>query len=92
VTEHLATIAEEAEAERVRRKFSPTGLSEKVWQSQVVAVAKLYGWRVFHPLRSKGSGWPDLALLRPPRLLLVELKTEQGRLRPAQREWLRESA
>jgi hypothetical protein len=88
VPARLASPSEERELARVRGKFR---LSEKEWQAQVVEIARLYGWRVFHPLRSMGSepGWADLALLRPPKLLLVELrKTDTGRPTPAQREWL----
>jgi len=47
-------------------------------------------WLDYHPLRSEGSeaGWPDLALVRPPRLILAELKSESGRLSRPQRHWL----
>ena len=46
-------------------------------------------WRTYHTLRSKGSepGFPDLILVRPPRLIFAELKSERGRLTKAQREW-----
>jgi VRR-NUC domain len=50
-------------------------------------------WRTYHTLRSKGSeaGFPDLVLVRPPRLIFAELKIARargGRLSRAQREWL----
>ena len=32
------------------------------------------------------AGWPGACLWRPGQLLLVELKTDRGRLSPAQRE------
>ena len=46
-------------------------------------------WRTYHTLRSKGSepGFPDLILIRPPRLIFAELKSDRGRLTRAQREW-----
>lgn len=68
----------------------PSGIAEKDWQAQVVELAQLYRWRVYHTYDSRRSheGWPDLILARPPELLAVELKTDTGRLRPAQREWL----
>lgn len=46
-------------------------------------------WRTYHTLRSKGSepGFPDLVLVRPPRLIFAELKSDRGRLSRAQREW-----
>ena len=67
-----------------------TSISEKTFQARVIKVARLGGWRVSHTFNSRHSpeGWPDLGLCRPPRLLLIELKTERGRLRPEQREWL----
>jgi hypothetical protein len=65
-------------------------LSEKDFQARVVARARVYGWRVYHttiPYRS-APGFPDLVLVRPPRLLFVELKREKGELTTAQEEWL----
>lgn len=65
-------------------------VTERQWQDQVLEVAHLTGWRTYHTHDSRRSapGWPDLALCRPPRLLLVELKTDVGRVSPAQAEWL----
>lgn len=65
-------------------------ISEAVFSQQVIALARLQGWEVYHPWLSINSaaGWPDLALCRPPRLLLAELKSERGTATPAQRRWL----
>lgn len=65
-------------------------LSERDWQDRVVDLAKLRGWRHFHAYSNRRSpaGWPDLALVRAGRLVLAELKTERGRIRPEQRQWL----
>lgn len=65
-------------------------LTEKQFQAQVLQLASLSGWRCYHTFDSRRSspGFPDLVLVRPPRLLLVELKTDQGRLRPEQAAWL----
>jgi VRR-NUC domain len=65
-------------------------ISERDFQSQVLDLATLHGWRHFHALNMRGSdaGWPDLVLCRPPELLVVELKSETGRLGEIQREWL----
>lgn len=67
-------------------------LSERSFQAAVVELATLLGWRCYHVLDSRRceAGWPDLALWRPPRFLLAELKTERGRLRPAQERTLAE--
>ena len=63
--------------------------TEKQLQNQVVTLAQYCGWLHYHTLDSRGStaGFPDLVLLRPPRLLFVELKSEKGRLRPEQKVW-----
>jgi hypothetical protein len=65
-------------------------LTEKEWSAQVVELATLLGWKRYHTYRSTRSaaGWPDEALVRD-RLVLLELKTEAGRVSPAQSEWLR---
>ena len=36
--------------------------------------------------RAKRAGFPDLVLIRPPRVLFLELKRQTGRLSPIQRE------
>jgi len=74
-------------------------LTEADWCAFVVQTARLYGWRVSHqrPART-AAGWrtaiegdrgaPDLLLARGGVVLLVELKTDRGRLGPGQAEWL----
>ena len=65
-------------------------VTERDWTAQVVALAQSMGWERYHTWSSIHSprGWPDEALCRPPRLVLAELKTETGRVTPAQRRWL----
>ncbi len=69
-----------------------TGLREKAFQQQVIDLAHLYGWLCYHTYDSRrcAPGYPDLALCHPERgeYLLAELKSERGRLRPAQRQWI----
>lgn len=57
-------------------------ITEKQWQADVIQLARMSGWLEYHPYDSRRSqpGWPDLALIRPPRLVFAELKTERGRL------------
>lgn len=57
-------------------------LTEKEWQRQVVHLALLYHWWVYHPQLSKWSepGWVDLTLIRGERMLLIELKSDRGKL------------
>lgn len=64
--------------------------TEAAFQAAVLELARLCGWLAFHPYDSRRNvaGWPDLALVKPPRLLIVELKTTRGRIRPEQRIWL----
>jgi hypothetical protein len=65
-------------------------ITEKQFQRQVVDLAKTLSWAVYHTQLSKWSesGWPDLALCKPPRLLLVELKSARGKVTPSQQGWL----
>jgi hypothetical protein len=69
-------------------------VNEKEHQEQVLELALRYGWAHFHPfdMRRSDAGWPDLVLIRPPELLVVELKTDKGRMRPRQQIWLDELA
>lgn len=66
-------------------------VTEKQFMATVIELAKVLGWRVFHPYDSRRSepGYPDLTLVRGDRLLLAELKRDGGKLTPAQTEWLR---
>ncbi len=65
-------------------------VTERAFQGQVLELAAVFGWRAFHPHDSRGSqrGFPDLSLVRGGRLVFAELKSEVGRVRPEQREWL----
>lgn len=63
---------------------------ERSFQRWVIAYAELRGWRCWHDnyaLRNS-RGLPDLIMARGQRLVFAELKTEAGRVRPEQREWL----
>ena len=76
-------------------------MPERVWLSEVVALAKAYGWLVYHALPAMNSrgrwathqmgdtGFPDLMLAHHRfGTLFVELKTNQGRLTAQQETWL----
>lgn len=67
-------------------------MSEADWQSRVIDYARLQGWDVYHVRDSRTAtlrGWPDLALIRDEpdgtcRLVVAELKTDRGPVRPEQ--------
>lgn len=57
-------------------------LTEKEWQELVVGFARLHGWWCYHTFDSRKSeaGLPDLILMRPPELIIAELKSERGKV------------
>lgn len=78
--------------------------TEAEWQSAVVEYARLNGWLVAHvpDSRQMEPGLPDLILARGGHVLLVELKSEKGkvsterrvtktRVLPSQKDWLEAS-
>ncbi len=78
------------------------GVTEAEFQQQVLELAKLRGWlrAHFRPGRTKsgwrtavsgdGAGFPDLVLVRPPRLIFAELKRNGGKVSHDQLVWLTE--
>ncbi|GIV17104.1 MAG: hypothetical protein KatS3mg022_2539 [Armatimonadota bacterium] len=65
-------------------------IREKEFLQAVRELAELQGWLCYHTWHSLHSpaGFPDLVLVRPPRLLFVELKVGRNRASPAQQHWL----
>jgi hypothetical protein len=65
-------------------------LSEKEFQSAVVKEAKRLGWRVYHTHDSRKSeaGFPDLVLLRGPRIMVAELKVGSNKPSADQLNWI----
>ena len=76
-------------------------ISERDWQRQVTDAAELFGWSWAHfrPARTErgwrtpvsgplGAGFPDLILCRGGSLIAAECKSQDGRLRPDQRDVL----
>lgn len=67
--------------------------TEKDFQAAVVEYAKLCGWRVYHTYDSRRSepGFPDLCMVRAPRLVFLELKRDlKAKVTPDQAAWLTE--
>lgn len=65
--------------------------TEREFQRQIVRLAKILGWLVYHPWLSvhSTSGFPDLVLVRPPRVIFAEIKTAGGKITTHQVAWLR---
>lgn len=61
-------------------------MTERDLEYFVRAAAQRFGWFRFHVYRSKGSepGWPDEVLLRPPEMIVAELKSAKGKVTEAQ--------
>lgn len=80
--------------------------TEQDFKSWVLDLAKRFNWRVCHfraarvlkdgqetyrtPVEADGAGFPDLVLVRPPKCLFVELKSQAGKVSSNQERWLRE--
>ena len=70
--------------------------TEREWTQQVIGLARLCGYLVYHTWLSVRSapGFPDLVLVRPAsdrspgRIIYAELKSSTGRITPAQEHWL----
>lgn len=69
-------------------------ITEKQFLAQVLELAALCHWRAYHSWISirSAQGFPDLVMVRLSRILFVELKSERGRVSPAQQEWLNDLA
>lgn len=65
-------------------------MPERALQSAIVQAAKALGWKVHFVWNSRHSpeGWPDVLCVKNGVILVYELKTEKGRMRPMQQEWL----
>lgn len=72
---------------------------ERDWQRFIINLAHTLGWRVAHfrtaqnqrgqwltPVAADGAGFPDLVLVRD-RIIYAELKTNTGKIGPAQTAW-----
>ena len=63
---------------------------EAAFQAQIVRLAELTGWKVYHTHDSRRSqeGFPDLILIRRTRMIVAELKTRDETTTFDQRIWL----
>jgi hypothetical protein len=65
-------------------------MSEKDFEAGVKKLARMFGWKYYHTWKSIHSpaGFPDCNLVKPPRIIYAELKSDKGQLTPEQKEWL----
>lgn len=75
-------------------------MNERELQTAVIECAQLLGWKVAHfrpaltgkgwrtPVEADGAGFPDLVCVRHARMLVLELKSDRGRMSVAQVDWL----
>jgi hypothetical protein len=63
---------------------------EEDFLQDVRLAAHFLRWRTYHTRNSWRSdkGWPDLVLVRPPRLVVAELKVGKRKPTDPQRDWL----
>lgn len=85
----MATHTSVAEIARARSLLGAE-VTERDFQGEVLAAARLLGWRCYHTLDSRGSaaGFPDIVAVRGPRLIMAELKRQKGTVSDAQQAWL----
>jgi len=72
------------------RAILNAAVPEADFMATVIAMAERFGWRWHHETDSRrtNAGWPDLVLVKPPALIVVELKAQKGRTTPEQDAWL----
>ena len=65
-------------------------VTEAQYQATITEAAQLLGWWTYHTHDSRRSepGFPDLVLVRPPDVVFLEVKRENGRLTRAQADVL----
>lgn len=79
-------------------------MTEKELQSAIVDVLDAYGWRFAHfrPAQAQSGNWmtamqghigyPDITAVKGVKILFIELKSEKGKVRPEQDDWLTDLA
>lgn len=82
-----------------RKPHGSLDADETAFQQRVVDFARTAGWKVNHTYRGKvgkgawrtnttSKGFPDLQLLKPGRLVVLELKMPGNEPTPEQKEWI----
>ena len=65
-------------------------ISEEDFMRSVIQIASDCAWSVYHTQDSRRSqaGFPDLTLVRSGQIIFAELKSQKGRIKKEQQEWL----
>ena len=65
-------------------------MSEEDLQQAVIDLAETLGWLCYHTHDSRRSqpGFPDLVMVRAPRILFAELKADKGVITNEQHQWM----
>ncbi len=75
-------------------------MKEDEWQAQIIEISQRLGWMVAHfrpartkdgwatPVSADGKGFPDLIMLKGERMIVIECKSEKGKVSPEQTVWL----
>jgi hypothetical protein len=79
-------------------------MTEEEFKANVIELARTLGWRIHHDRPARlidgewrtaiegDAGFPDLVLARKGRLIIAELKAENGKLTGDQKQWIHEMA
>ena len=65
-------------------------ITEEDFMRSVIQIASDCAWAVYHTRDSRRSqaGLPDLTLVRSGEIIFAELKSQKGRIKKEQQEWL----
>lgn len=75
-----------------KRSLKDGSQSEADFQAQIIQLAKLRGYKVYHVPDSRkctSDGYPDLHIMGHGTSFFVELKSAKGKASDEQKEWLR---
>jgi hypothetical protein len=90
-------IIQQAQTANVDRSPVRLAITEDDFLATVIELATLCGWLIFHDYDSRRNpaGFPDLVLVHPhktPGIIFAELKTNRGKLKTKQGDWLNKLA
>jgi len=76
--------------DRLKAITTSARITEKAFMGQVIQLARLMGWLVYHTHDSRRSvaGFPDLLLIRRGEMLVAELKVGKNEASEEQLRWL----